>query len=80
MVPRVMNVVCEEIHGFLNIGLYWCSRKVYRLWYLDALDMVLRISSSWLQGLPQQLVWDYISLEPAGDFSRSCDIVAFYKI
>lgn len=69
-----MNVACEEIHGFLNIGLDWCSRKVCRLWYLDALDMVLRISSSWLQGLPQQLGWDYISLEPAGD------IVATYKI
>ncbi len=74
-----MKKLEEHVRGIQMDGLFWGASKLVPVGYgIKKLQIMMTIEDDKVS--PDNLIEDYLSVEPASDYIQSCDIVAFNKI
>jgi len=74
-----MKKLEEQVRAVKLDGLFWGASKLVPVGYgIKKLQIMMTIEDDKVS--PDNLIEDYLSVEPASDYIQSCDIVAFNKI
>jgi len=74
-----MKKLEECVRAVQMDGLFWGASKLVPVGYgIKKLQIMMTIEDDKVS--PDNLIEDYLSVEPASDYIQSCDIVAFNKI
>jgi elongation factor 1-beta len=74
-----MKKLEECVRAVQMDGLFWGASKLMPVGYgIKKLQIMMTIEDDKVS--PDNLIEDYLSVEPASDYIQSCDIVAFNKI
>lgn len=74
-----MKKLEECVRGVKMDGLFWGASKLMPVGYgIKKLQIMMTIEDDKVS--PDNLIEDYLSVEPASDYIQSCDIAAFNKI
>jgi elongation factor 1-beta len=74
-----MKKLEEHVRGIQMDGLFWGASKLVPVGYgIKKLQIMMTNQDDKVS--PDNLIEDYLSVEPASDYIQSCDIVAFNKI
>jgi elongation factor 1-beta len=74
-----MTKLEEQVRAVKMDGLFWGASKLVPVGYgIKKLQIMMTIEDDKVS--PDNLIEDYLSVEPASDYIQSCDIVAFNKI